>query len=273
MNSGLQVALPIVFAYALTSVWIWDNWMLEESSYSHGPLIPIGMAAWFWMRRADWRALPVTIDGRGWWLLGPGLFLHVCGAGLTVDSLSAASLCLTIPGAVLLAQGAVRFRNWLPILGLVAFAVPLPMFVTGQLVFVLKEVAVDAGLTLGNWFGADAVRQGANIRIANEATPLVVADACGGLRSLVSLLTVSYVIVFLLGSARGLWRWILMVVAIPVAVLTNVVRIAAMCVMSRQYGVEFGSTTGHDVAGMAVFVLGFGIMFGLDTLVARRQAS
>src|SRR5690606_19041554 len=90
----LAVFLPLAIAYATALQWVWDIWVLEESYYSHGPLLPLLAAFVVWRTRARWSSLPRAADPRGWWLLGPGLLLHLVGAALTIDSLSAASLCL-----------------------------------------------------------------------------------------------------------------------------------------------------------------------------------
>ncbi len=269
MSVFIGLVLPLVLAYALTFVWVWDSWMLPESYYSHGPLLPLLAAFMVYVRREQWGAQARQTDVRGWWLLGPGLLLHICGAGLTVDSLSAASLCLTIPGAVLLTQGGARWKSLAAIAGLTFFAVPAPMFVSGKAVFVLKEVAVEAGMGLGNLLGAGVTRTGANLFVPEESTPLVVADACGGLRSLVSLLTVGYCVAFFMSTGRGVWRWSLLLLSVPIAVGSNVVRIASMCVMSRWYGVEFGSGTGHDVANAIVWILAIFTLIWIDGRVTR----
>lgn len=272
MSPLWTVGLPVLAGYAVTLVWIWQNWMLPESYYSHGPLLPLVAAFIVWRAWPRWQETAARWDGRGWWLLGPGLLLHVAGAGLTVDSLSALSLCLTVPGAVLLSQGMARTRVVAPALGLLPFAVPMPMFVTGKLVFVLKEVAVDLGLGLANFFGAQGSRINANILIEGQDVPLIVADACGGLRSLVSLMTVGYVVAFFLSGTKLQWRFVLLAAALPIAILSNVLRIAAMCWMSRHYGVEFGAGTGHDIANVAVWLLALGALLGLDALLERRTS-
>lgn len=265
------VALPVVVAYAASLGWVFDNWFIKDSYYSHGPLLPLLAVFLVWRQWGALRALPGGADARGWWLLGPALFLHLCAAALTVDSLSAASLCLAIPGAVLLGQGAARWRRLLPILGLIVFAIPTPMFVTGRAVFVLKEVAVFLGISLANLFGAGVTRSGADILVPGAVDRLVVADACGGLRSLVALVTVGYVITFIMGSARWRWRFVMLALALPIAIGSNVLRIAAMCLMSRWFGVEFGSGTGHDIANAVVWLLALGAMLGLDHLFSRHD--
>lgn len=273
MMFPIAVLVPLVLGYALTLKWIWDSWFVDGSYYSHGPLLPPLAAFLVWRLRGPLADAARRFDARGWWLLAPGLLLHVCGAALMVDSLSAFSLCLSVPGAVLLTQGGARWRLLAAVMGLVVFAVPMPMFVTGKLVFMLKEVAVDLGLALGNLLGAGAVRTGANISVPGESVVLEVADACGGLRSLVSLLTVGYVIAFFAGPSRGPVPWLVLLLAAPIAVASNVVRIAGMCWMSSQWGVAFGAGTGHDVLNAVVWLAAIALLLALDTWLTRRLSS
>src|SRR5690606_3525813 len=155
-----------------------------------------GLAWLLWARRASWTALPARIDPKGWLLLGPALLAHLAGAALTIDSLSAASIALAVPGAVWLAQGSRRLRALLPVLALVLFAIPAPLVVQGRLAFELKEIAVDSGVLLANAAGTAAFRSGAELRIPGAETGLLVADACSGLRSLVALVTLGYCLAF-----------------------------------------------------------------------------
>jgi exosortase len=271
VSSLFAVFLPLLVGYATVFRWVWDSWVMPESYYSHGPIVLVAAVVLVWVRRADWHAAPARPDGTGWLLLAPGLCIHACGAALTIDSLSAASLCLSIPGAVLLGLGRARWRALLPILWLPVFAVPMPMFVTGTLAFELKEFAIGAGLELARLGGVDAVRVGAEIAVGAEAQRLQVADPCSGLRSLVSLTTLGYCIAFFLGPQRGARRWILLGAAVPIAILSNVVRIAVICWMASEWGTGFATGTGHDILGYAVWGFDLAVLLLIDLWLSRRM--
>ncbi len=270
MRAFAGIFLPLMIAYGGALVWIWDSWMLPDSYYSHGPLVValVALLVWAWRRR--WGALQMEADGRGWYLLLPALCLHLIGAALTIDSLSAASLVLAVPGAVLLACGPARWRVLAPVLGLTLFAIPLPMFVTGALAFELKEVAISAGLRLSELIGVAAERHGAEISVPGREMTLQVADPCSGLRSLVSLATLGYCIAFFMGEQRGARRWLLLALAFPVAVLTNIVRIAGICWMARTWGVPFATGVGHNVISYLAWFIDLGILLAFDFVLSRR---
>ena len=272
MTPVWTVVAPLCLAYAATFVWVWDSWMLPDSYYSHGPLVVL-LAAWLaWADRGRLREARGVPDGRAFWLLGPALLLHLGGAALTIDSLSAASLCLAIPGAVWLGWGRRCARAALPLLLLPWFAVPMPLVVTGKIAFELKEVAVTAGLAIADAVGAGVHRSGTEILVAGQSQPLVVADACSGLRSLVALTTLGYCFAFFFGSQSGTRRLVVLALAVPIAVAGNILRIAVICWAADQWGVEFAAGVGHDVVNALVWVVALGLLIALDILLMRLRA-
>jgi exosortase len=268
----LALWLPVLIAYGASLVWIAESWWLPDSYFAHGPLVVLAAAVALWLRRKQLVGRAGGVDGRAWWVLGPGLLLHFAGAGLTIDSLSASSLVLSLPGLCWLGLGAGSLRALAPVLGLVPFAIPLPMFVSGQLAFELKEFAVEAGIAIANLFGAGAVRDGVHLRVPGQELPLLVADPCSGLRSLVALLTLGYCIAFLFGSTRGAGRLLLLLAAVPLALGTNALRIGGVCLIARSQGVEFASTTGHEILNAGAWIVDLAGLLLLDRFLASRRA-
>jgi exosortase len=272
VTAVVWVFLPLVLAYAGALKWCWDLWWIEGGYFAHGPLVPLVMAAVIWRRRATWRDRPAVVDARAFWLLGPALLVHLCGAALTIDSLSAASLVLAVPGAAWLALGRLRLRGLWPALWLFAFAVPLPLYVSGRLAFELKELAVQGGLALAQGTGLAVERAGAWLHVPGQTTPLDVADPCGGLRSLLAMVTLVYCIAFFVGPARAARRTVLLLVSVPVALGVNMLRIAAICWAAHQWGVPFATGTGHDVLNALAWIVDLGLVLGIDyVLTARTQ--
>jgi len=270
MKRTLSVFLPLAIAYGVTLGWLYESWNWGDAYYAHAPLVLAFAAAVVVRWRRRWGAIDARWDGRGWLLLGPGLFLHLIGAALMVDSLSGMSLILTVPGAVWVALGSGRLRALAPVLGLLPFVVPLPIAIQGTLAFQLKEFAISAGLTLANGLGAEAQRVGTEIRFSGMSGALVVADPCSGLRSMVALVTLGYCVAFFLGRRSGARPWIVLAAAAPIAVGTNILRIAAICWIARHVSIEFASGRGHDIASVAIWVVDLGMLLALDAWLTRR---
>jgi exosortase len=264
------VFLPLLVAYAPTLLWCMDRWNAPTQYFEHCWLVPFVAAFVVYRRRRQWRLVPAQRDLRGLWLLVPGLVLHATGALLTIDSWSAASLCLSVPGAAWLALGRPRLRGLWPVVWLVLFVVPLPIYVEGRLAFVLKEWAVDGGTWLGNLLSADVVRQGDLLRPRGSDQALYVADACGGLRSLLAMTTLAYCLAFFVGRPRWPRRLTLLLAAAPLAVTANVVRIAVLCLLARWFGVPFAEGTGHTLANVAEWLSLLAALLLLDAWLGRR---
>jgi len=265
-----MVFLPLLVAYWTALQWCVDRWNAPTEYFAHCWLVP-PVAAWLlWSRRAEWSPRLRAVDPRGWLLLGPALLLHLAGAALMVDSWSAASLALAVPGAAWLALGRERLRGLWPALWLVAFCVPLPMYVEGRLAYTLKEVAVAGGSWLANVFGADVVRAGDMLQPRGVDGALYVADACSGLRSLLAMMTLAYCLAFFLGAPRLVRRATLLLVAPLMAVAANVARIAVLCLFARWHGVSFAEGAGHTLANTVEWATLVLALLGLDALAFGR---
>lgn len=269
MNAFWTVFLPLLVGYATAVQWCVDRWNAPTQYYEHCWLVPLVAGVALWTRRRDWSQRSADVDKGGLWLLVPALLMHFVGAALMVESLSALSLVLAIPGAAWLALGRRRLRGLWPVLWLSLFLVPTPIVVEGWMAFYLKEVAVSLGTSLANLLGADLERRGADLLLRGTDSSLYVADACSGLRSLLAMLTIAYCVAFLMGEPSWRRRGTLVLLAMPIAVFANVARIAALCLFARWYGVPFAEGTGHDLANAVEWVAAIALLLGIDRLVSR----
>ncbi len=265
----LAFYLPLMIAYGDTFIWMWDRWMLGDY-YSHGPLLPAVAAFVIYSQRHSWAMIEAVPDLRGWWFLAFGLLMRFCGAAQMVDSLSAMSLLFTLTGVVLLTVGAARLRKLLPVILLVVFAMPMPMDLTGRLAFELKEIAIAGAMGLGNALGLGALRVGASIIVPGQSVALPVADACGGLRSLLALTTLGYCLAFFIGSGSAVRRVTILLVTVPVAVMVNVMRIVSLCFIAREVGVHYAGGQGHTIMNGVAWLVNIGILLLLDSKLEKR---
>jgi exosortase len=268
-TGALLLIAPLVAAYAVALRWMVDRWWMDWEQYGHVVLLPI-VAVWAIRVRGR---LPAARVARGigpWLLLGPGLALHAVGTGLTVDSVSALSLALTAPGVVWLLFGAARVRALAPVLGLLPFAIPLPLFLVGRIVFELKEMAIGGGLALAHTLGVGVARDGVHLQVDGASAPLVVADACSGLQSLLALTTLGYCFAYLWPGRRAWWRRLIaLALAVPFAVFGNMWRVAAMCAMAAWFDTPFATGLGHDITNALTWVGVLGALIGVDAALGR----
>ena len=170
------------------------------------------------------------------------------------------SLLLVLPGMVLLFGG----RDWLrqlmfPIMFL-AFMVPLPEVIIANVSFRLKIFAAQLSTLMVNSLGVPAIREGSLIRTRHAN--LMVEDPCSGIRSLIALIALGALIAYFSNLSRP-QRAIIFVASIPIAVATNVIRIATLTLIGEIYGEQYATGMVHDTIGVLVFVLAF---FGLSAV-------
>lgn len=97
---------------------------------------------------------------------------------------------------------------------------------------------------------------------------LLVADACSGLHSILSLSALGSLFIYLMGR-NGLLHNLLMAASIlPVAFAANLVRVLLLALLTFHFGDATGRML-HELAGITVFLTALGLLFGLDALLAR----
>jgi exosortase len=200
----------------------------------------------------------------------PSIILHLLSLTAGVSFVSGYALLPMLGGLVLLWGGWALLRAYgLPILILI-FMVPMPEVAVADLNFELKMIASRAAAWITDRvFQVGVVVDGSSVYLPGHtaAAPkvLLVEDVCSGLRSLIAL-TFFAALFALVCRVKGWWRLFLLLMAVPVAVACNVVRITALNLVADRWGVEAASETSafHSASGLAVFALALGFMFALE---------
>jgi exosortase len=147
-----------------------------------------------------------------------------------------------------------------PLLFLVLM-IPLPAIIFNKIAFPLQLLASRAGEFALSSVDIPVLREGNVLVLAN--TSLEVAEACSGIRSLISLLTLGIVFGYLADS-RAWVRTIVALSTIPVAVVSNGARVAGTGIAAHRFGPAAAQGFFHEFSGWAVFVVAFAMMLGLQ---------
>ncbi|WFS61603.1 exosortase/archaeosortase family protein [Pseudodesulfovibrio thermohalotolerans] len=247
------LAVPLVLgaAYAPVLQRLVANWYLDDN-YSHGFLIPI-IAGWFVWR--DWDNLKaVEVKPSSWGLLVILLGLvQFAFAWLATELFNMRlSLIVVLAGCVLYLFGVGVFKRLRLPIGYLVLMVPLPYILYDALAFPLKLFVAKVSVGVLKLMGYAVWREGNIIAFPNIV--LEVADACSGLRSLVSLIALAVTLAFL--TLKSPWTRLLLVIsAIPFAVLTNIIRVVATGQLAHHYGQAAAEGFFHEFAGLAVFCM------------------
>jgi exosortase len=148
---------------------------------------------------------------------------------------------------------------------LLPFMIPIPAVIYNQITFPLQLFATTVAENVLGWFGIPALRDGNVLVLANQT--LNVAEACSGIRSLLSLTFLSLVYAYFFDS-RVWMRWVLLIGTIPIAILANAARVTVTGMLS---GVNTQLAEGfpHLVEGFLIFVVALGMLFVLHMVISR----
>jgi exosortase len=256
--AGTFVVLYWSVLQKLVHDWAYDG------NYSHGFFI-IPLAAFFvWERRHAIAALPLKPSV---W----GLFAIVASMGVLLAGLLGAELFLSRVSMLGVLAGAVLFvLGWRHLWALafpIAFLllmIPIPAIIFNQIAFPLQLVASQVGEQVLRLLHIPVLREGNVMILAN--TTLEVAEACSGIRSLVSLLTLGIVYGYFIDRRAGV-RLLIALVTVPVAIVTNALRVAGTGVAAHYYGPEAAEGFLHEFSGFIVFAAAFALLFLLAKLI------
>jgi exosortase D (VPLPA-CTERM-specific) len=259
------VAVAAVAPFAQVLAGLYDVWNLKPE-YSHGIIIPVLSAWMIWRQRAQLRQLPFTGSWWGLALIVIGLALRFVGHMTTMHTFEHYAFLFVIYGAVLSLTGMTLFRRLAMPLGILIFAIPLPTFFNNALSLNLQLLSSQVGVAIIRAAGISVLLEGNVIDLGTHQ--LEVAEACSGLRYLFPLMTLAFIVAYLM---RGpLWKRILVVVAsVPISVLMNSLRIGFVGITVEKWGMQMLEGTLHDFEGWLIFMLSTAALLLTASALAR----
>jgi exosortase len=261
---GLHEWLPyVVIALLLVAVYfrvvaklVFDWYDLPD--YSHGFLVPFFAIFVLWDNRAVLRNTPVrtTWNGVPLVVLGIGVVvLGVYGADLFLSRISflmiLAGIIWTFFGRAMLV--ALRFPLFVLLL-----AIPFPAIVFNQITFPLQLLASQLASAILPLLGVPVLHEGNVIEL--PAMKLEVAEACSGIRSLMSLFTLAVFYGYFLERTTKR-RVILAIASIPIAVTANAARIVGTGLCVQYWDPEKAMGFFHEFSGWVMFVISLGCLY------------
>ncbi len=261
---GLLVAIAIAL-YARVGFKLVRDW-IEIPDYSHGLLIPFFAAFVIWDQRAWLSATVLKPSWAGLSLVALGLFTLLVGVFGADLFLSRTSFLLLVAGVVWTLLGR-------PMLGKLKFfflvlflAVPLPAIILNQITFPLQLFASQLAAQTLPVFGVPVLQEGNVIQL--PAMPLEVAEACSGIRSLMSLVTVAIILGYFV--ERGtLKRTLLALAAVPIAVAANVARIVGTGLCVQYWDPVKALGFFHEFSGWLMFLVSLTCLYFTHVLLTR----
>jgi exosortase len=259
---GVLAALSI-WLYWSTLIRLVNQWRTDEN-FSHGFFVPLFSAFVIWQERhrlarilpqPSWSGLVALVGGLGVLIIGR------MGAELFLDR---SSMLLVLAGVVILFLGWNLFRAVLFPWAFLLMMIPIPTIVLAQITFPLQLLASQVAATVLPVLGVPVLREGNVINLA--AMPLEVAEACSGIRSLMSLVTLAIIYGYLL--EKRLWvRWLLALAAVPITVFANDVRIVGTGLLVQYWDPAAAEGYFHASWGLITFAISLLMFYALHGLV------
>jgi exosortase len=257
--AGISLVFWRVFV-RLVDAWIVDG------NYSHGFLI-VPIALYFvWERWGQLTAAPMRPSWFGLVLAGLGLTVLMAGLWGSELFLSRIALLPVTAGIVLFLFGWQHFKILLFPIAFLFLMIPIPALIFNQIAFPLQLLASRLGEWAITMVGIPVLREGNVLVLAS--TSLEVAEACSGIRSLVSLITLGIVYGYFTDS-RTWVRVLIVVSAIPVAIVANGARVAGTGMAAQWIGPEAAEGFFHEFSGWIVFIFAFVMILAIQKLIVR----
>jgi exosortase len=263
----LATLLVVVYFPVLRHlVGVWSS----DDDMGHGFFVPLVAGYLVWQRRARLMAMEWK---PAWWgiaivLLGVAeSYVGTLGAE---QFLQASSVLVTLVGVLLVLGGFDLVKELAFPLLLLPFMIPLPALIYNKITFPLQLFASWVAENILNVIDIPALRDGNVLRLPHQT--LNVAEACSGIRSLLSLTFLSLVYGYFFD--RRVWmRVVLFIATVPIAILTNAGRVTITGIVSEKIDPSLASGVSHEVEGFLVFLAAIGMLIALHSILNRFSKS
>lgn len=268
---GVLIAfLLMAFADSLYATYlIWKG-----PQYSYGFVVPIIAAALIWSRREGFREVPGWHRWVGVGLVVLGMLMRVLGGLMTVIFLTNWAFVPCLMGAFIMVGGLPTLRWAGPAILFLILMYPFPRVVEERLMHPMQRMAAVCSTYALTTMGIEAVREQNTIFLGEKGEPMNVAEACSGLRML-TVFTAMAVALALFLTDRPWWeRSLIVVSAIPIALIVNVIRITLTGVLFEMLHLKnintgWIHTFAHDFAGAVMMPMALGLLF-LEYQILKR---
>jgi exosortase len=255
---SVVICLLIAAVYYRVLVKLVTDWW-QIPDFSHGFLVPLFAAYLVWEKRETIRSMKVAPSWGGIAVMVLGLVvLMVLGVYGSDLFLSRISLLILLAGVVLCFGGRQFLKELRFPLLVLLLAIPLPAIIYNQITFPLQILASKLASGLLPLFGVPVLREGNVIEL--PLMKLEVAEACSGIRSLMSLFTLAVFYGYFLEKSN-LRRTALALASIPIAIAANAVRILGTGLCVQYWDPDKAMGFFHEFSGWVIFLVSLTFLY------------
>ena len=257
------IAALSLWLFAPVIVHLVGQWW-HNPDFSHGFFVPLFSAFVVWQERDRLAQIPLRPSWSGLALLAFGLCIFMIGQLGAELFLARSSMLLVLAGLIVLFLGWSYFRALLFPLAFLVLMVPIPTIIFNQITFPLQLLDSRVAATILPWLGVPVFREGNIINL--PAMPLNVAEACSGIRSLMSLTTLAIIYSYLM-DRRIVVRVLLTLASIPIAVAANSLRIIGTGLLVQYWDPDKAEGYFHASWGLFIFVIALVMLYLLHQAI------
>jgi exosortase len=230
-----------------------------DPDYGHGFFVPLFSGYILWHERQRWTKTEIKPSNFGFVVLIGAVGLLLLGSLGAELFMSRFSLLVLFAGMILFLAGWKMLRAVFSPLGYLVWMIPIPVIIYNQITFPLQLIASRLATASLELVQVPVLRDG-NILIMSNYS-LEVVEACSGIRSLMTLTALAVAYGYLVSPRRWV-RYVLAAFMVPIAVVTNAVRIMGAGILARHFGPAAAEGFLHEFSGWAIFVVALLLMFG-----------
>lgn len=252
--------IPTMFGVAKVS------WTTEQGG--HGPIV---LATGIWLLWRELKDSKAERERPSWWIGGPPLaaclIVYILGRVTGIIEFEALAMYgALISTAYLLLGGPLLRSIWFPLLYL-ALTLPPPDSVVAWVTQPVKIAISDWAVALLHALGYPIASSGVTIQIAQYE--LLVAAACAGLNSIISLAAICLFYVYLRHRTNLTAFFVTAAAVVPVAIFSNFVRVLILILITYYMGEAAAQGFLHDFAGLTMFAVALFTIFAVDSVYTR----
>ena len=265
LAAALGIAAAFGYLYAPVIAYLVNAWSNDPNA-AHGFIIPLVSAYLLWSRREQLAQLQPRTQGWGLAVLCLGLvqlFVGHVGAELFFMR---TSMLVVLTGIVWFLLGTAMLRTTAFPIAFLLFMIPLPAIVLNLLAFPLQLMAAKWSTFALQWLDLPVYREGNMIFLPRLSLEIV--EACSGLRSLMALVALAVIWAYL-GQPTIFKRVILVLLAIPIALVANAFRIWTTGVLVHWVSPQVADGFYHAFAGWLVFVVAWILLSFAGVVLSR----
>ena len=245
------------FAYSDGLSEIVRRWLAEDE-YGHGPLLILLAIYFCYQKRCDIVRTYAGHNGVGLLLIIFASLLFIAGEVSSLYLLVHYAFVCTVYGLFICLYGLKVSRYIAPSLALLVFAIPIPYFLQTELTINLQLISSWVGVFIIKLFSIPVFLEGNVIDLG--IIKLQVVEACAGLRYMFSLMSFGFICAYVYHVE--MWKRIFVFAStIPITILMNSARIAAIGILVNRVGTDMAHGFTHSFQGVSIFAICLALLF------------